>query len=191
MKCSKCGKEIANDSNFCEYCGVNLNLYKEKKLIRRKIILYSFLSFLCIALLFIACYTPGLEAGYRVTKLGDTWGFNTSRDLHFIINWKIKSPVALAWLGLLISYPITYFKLKGGVSDIFNWGDDAPGASGMSLIIAIVGIGLLIRTSCIAEEKDFGIGFWLMLCVIIVQLFSAYRLWSLSAKSEHQTSDSN
>ena len=21
MKCSKCGKEIANDSNFCEYCG--------------------------------------------------------------------------------------------------------------------------------------------------------------------------
>ena len=21
MKCSKCGKEIANDSLFCEYCG--------------------------------------------------------------------------------------------------------------------------------------------------------------------------
>lgn len=24
MKCSKCGKEIANDSNFCEYCGVRV-----------------------------------------------------------------------------------------------------------------------------------------------------------------------
>ena len=21
MKCPNCGKEIANDSNFCEYCG--------------------------------------------------------------------------------------------------------------------------------------------------------------------------
>ena len=25
MKCPKCGKEIANDSNFCEYCGAKLN----------------------------------------------------------------------------------------------------------------------------------------------------------------------
>lgn len=25
MKCPKCGKEIANDSNFCDYCGVRLN----------------------------------------------------------------------------------------------------------------------------------------------------------------------
>ena len=24
MICSKCGKEIANDSNFCEYCGVKV-----------------------------------------------------------------------------------------------------------------------------------------------------------------------
>lgn len=26
MKCSKCGKEIANDSVFCEYCGVKIKL---------------------------------------------------------------------------------------------------------------------------------------------------------------------
>lgn len=25
MKCSKCGKEIANDSNFCEYCGAKVH----------------------------------------------------------------------------------------------------------------------------------------------------------------------
>ncbi len=26
MKCPKCGKEIANDNKFCEYCGAQLNL---------------------------------------------------------------------------------------------------------------------------------------------------------------------
>ena len=26
MKCSNCGKEIAEDSQFCEYCGTKTNL---------------------------------------------------------------------------------------------------------------------------------------------------------------------
>lgn len=25
MKCNNCGKEIANDSQFCEYCGAKIN----------------------------------------------------------------------------------------------------------------------------------------------------------------------
>ena len=31
MKCSKCGKEIASDSNFCEYCGTKVQTSKSKK----------------------------------------------------------------------------------------------------------------------------------------------------------------
>ena len=31
MKCSKCGKEIANDSNFCEYCGTKVPKAKSRK----------------------------------------------------------------------------------------------------------------------------------------------------------------
>ena len=31
MKCSKCGKEIANDSVFCEYCGAKVNKHKIMK----------------------------------------------------------------------------------------------------------------------------------------------------------------
>ena len=31
MKCSKCGKEIANDSVFCEYCGTKVKIPKSKK----------------------------------------------------------------------------------------------------------------------------------------------------------------
>lgn len=33
MKCSKCGKEISNDSNFCEYCGSKVKSSKRKKAI--------------------------------------------------------------------------------------------------------------------------------------------------------------
>ena len=29
MKCPKCGKEIANDSQFCEYCGNKINPVKK------------------------------------------------------------------------------------------------------------------------------------------------------------------
>lgn len=187
MKCLNCGKVIANDSLFCEHCGVNLKLFKEEKWRHRKVMIYTALSFICLSLLFIACYLPGLELGYKDVKLGETWGFISNRDLHFIIDWKIKSPIALVWLGLLISYPVTYFKMKGGINDLFNWGDDAPGAPGMLLFIAIVGMGLLVRTGYIAGEMDFGSGFWLMLCVILLQLFVAFRLWRLSSTAEHHT----
>ena len=33
MKCSKCGKEIANDSNYCEYCGTKVTKAKNKTII--------------------------------------------------------------------------------------------------------------------------------------------------------------
>lgn len=34
MKCSSCGKEIAEDSKFCEYCGVQVKEYKNLDLAR-------------------------------------------------------------------------------------------------------------------------------------------------------------
>ena len=31
MKCTNCGKEIANDSKFCEYCGTKVKKAKSRK----------------------------------------------------------------------------------------------------------------------------------------------------------------
>ena len=146
--------------------------------------LYTAVSFLCVALLFVACYAPGLETGYKVIKLGDTWGFVFSKDIYFIVDWKIKSLIAIAWLGLLVSYPITYFKVKGGFSGMLNWGDEAYGVPGMLLILAVVGMGLLLRTGYIAGEYSLGGGFWLMLSVLILLLFVAFRLWKLTDTAE-------
>ena len=41
MKCSKCGKEIANDSNFCEYCGTKVGNNKKRKTIKIALIVLS------------------------------------------------------------------------------------------------------------------------------------------------------
>ena len=41
MKCSKCGKEIANDSNFCEYCGTKVGNNTKKKTINIALIVLS------------------------------------------------------------------------------------------------------------------------------------------------------
>ena len=41
MKCSKCGREIANDSNFCEYCGTKVGNNKKKETIKIVLIVLS------------------------------------------------------------------------------------------------------------------------------------------------------
>ena len=41
MKCSKCGKEIANDSNFCEFCGTKVGNNKKRKTIKIALIVLS------------------------------------------------------------------------------------------------------------------------------------------------------
>lgn len=50
MKCSNCGKEIANDSNFCEYCG--------KRIFEKRS--YKFLCFFLVLLVSIALAVCGL-----------------------------------------------------------------------------------------------------------------------------------
>lgn len=46
MKCSKCGKEIANDSKFCEYCGTKVIVSKSKNTIW---ISFTVILSLCVA----------------------------------------------------------------------------------------------------------------------------------------------
>ena len=45
MKCPKCSKEIANDSNFCEYCGAKVIVAKAKK---TRWILFTVILSLCV-----------------------------------------------------------------------------------------------------------------------------------------------
>ena len=59
MKCSNCGKEIAEDSQFCEYCGTKTNLTapieetvaspKSKKGLITFLVIVLFCCFTCIA----------------------------------------------------------------------------------------------------------------------------------------------
>lgn len=45
MRCPKCGQDIANDSNFCEYCGVKVMVSKSRKL---RWIVFAVVLLLCV-----------------------------------------------------------------------------------------------------------------------------------------------
>ena len=53
MKCSNCGKEIANDSLFCEYCGAKIQKSRKKTL-------WIMLSACFIVCLFVSVISFGL-----------------------------------------------------------------------------------------------------------------------------------
>ena len=63
MKCSKCGKEIANDSNFCEYCGTKIqkNIKEPTRIIQKKsykiawIITVIIIGYLLVLICAIGC----------------------------------------------------------------------------------------------------------------------------------------
>lgn len=58
MKCNHCGKEIPNDSNFCEYCGMSLHVHREKK--KLWMIPTVALAFCVVALVFACCHEHSL-----------------------------------------------------------------------------------------------------------------------------------
>ena len=146
--------------------------------------IYEVFGFICIILLIASCYMSGVEASYRDIPMSDTWGLIVSKSpkgFHFIIHWHIRSLIAMFWMIILISYPVSCFKAEGAIGKLFNlWGEDAPSNSAKLLIIAVIGSGLLVRTFIFAEDKPLGDGFWLMLCAILLQLLVALRLWRLS-----------
>ena len=65
MKCSKCGKKITNDSNFCEYCG-NPVKKSHKKIMR---IVLAVALILILTIIMALC---GTLFGSKVSQFADT-----------------------------------------------------------------------------------------------------------------------
>lgn len=63
MKCSNCGKDIADNSKFCEFCGAKINRLKESLILSKW--LYFIATFLCtlanMALASIWCEFDGMR----------------------------------------------------------------------------------------------------------------------------------
>ena len=71
MKCSKCGKNIADDSNFCEYCGspVSNNRRRKTTWITLGLILVSFIGF---AFLWMGIRSGGQTNVMEAEEAGDS-----------------------------------------------------------------------------------------------------------------------
>ena len=64
MKCPSCGKEIADDSKFCEFCGkrVNVRTADEKGSKKKKIFFFSLLAVFLVAVIVVIVYHEKKEA---------------------------------------------------------------------------------------------------------------------------------
>jgi len=51
MKCTHCGKEISNDSNFCEFCGKKVSENQNKKILRYSV--YIILAYMLMLLIML------------------------------------------------------------------------------------------------------------------------------------------
>ena len=63
MKCSNCGKEIANDSHFCEFCGTRLELKPNKGTFRKR----KFLWILLVAIICVFVFGWPLYSKYGLS----------------------------------------------------------------------------------------------------------------------------
>ena len=65
MKCSKCGKEITNNSNYCEYCGTKVNsfctlLWSQSSLLQKISIAILVFWFLFVSAVWTCCSECGV-----------------------------------------------------------------------------------------------------------------------------------
>jgi len=60
MKCPNCGKEITNDSLYCEYCGTKISAKKSN----RGLWIIAFLVMVAIAVVAVVIFAGGGEKGY-------------------------------------------------------------------------------------------------------------------------------
>lgn len=56
MKCQKCGKEIADDSVFCEYCGYKNKIIGPKQIWIMSFILLAFFAMICAGFVYYTGY---------------------------------------------------------------------------------------------------------------------------------------
>lgn len=88
MKCPKCGKEIANDSRFCEYCGARVNSSNSNKPIG---IMLAVSFALCI-LFFVILVSPfGNKMECAIEEPADTGSVDSSDyELIYQLNKEIS-----------------------------------------------------------------------------------------------------
>lgn len=112
MKCPKCGEEIANDSNYCEYCGVKLQLKTPSiKVDISFIILLLFnLACLCIA------YSVHWES-FTVLGFDNFDGYNSYYNDHDVpsIYYQYTDIFISCIIGWLVSLIALLFRWKHGI----------------------------------------------------------------------------
>ena len=83
MKCSNCGKEIANDSIFCEYCGAKLVNKKN-----RKALWISIIAVVCCAIIGgVVCVLPSGKKAEQVVEQEEFFQKKTNDSINYALGY--------------------------------------------------------------------------------------------------------
>lgn len=92
MYCSKCGKEITDDSKFCEHCGFHINLDKDNKQVKKqskaKIIIIVILIIVGVAGIIIAAISYMNYQNYQNELAMKNKIFDKIRQFDTSITWE-------------------------------------------------------------------------------------------------------
>lgn len=162
MKCPKCGKEIVNDSLFCEYCGTETKRHNMKVDIRWALLLA----------MFVATIAMGFASESRQLLLWGYWDHSTAPAFVFPLCFFIAScwyairksvpPSFIIIMGLLFSFNCLMLQDSFHTSHCYryemnvSWHDDENynmGYGGVSLL-SDYNYSLLDKDKAIKELED-------------------------------------
>ena len=106
MKCSNCGREIANDSLFCEYCGTEIKEDNANKIDNTKRVDIRWALLLAM---FIATITMGFASESHKLII---WGFNDHSTVPAFI-LPLCLFVASCWYAIRKSVPSSFIVVMG------------------------------------------------------------------------------
>lgn len=111
MNCPKCGNEIANDSNFCEFCGVKLRLYTSSIKVDKLFIVLTLLNLACLCI----AYSVHWES-FTVFGFENFDGYNSYYKNHDVpsIYYQYTILFAICTIGWLITLISLLFRWKRG-----------------------------------------------------------------------------
>lgn len=130
MKCKHCGEEIANESNFCEYCGTRVTNNR-----KNRIVFWSCFAaiFVAIAVIFMVFFKPNVDVKDEIKDEDGVINVKCSDTLKTAVPSNLRTIRQFCFDGISIDFNMNLKELYSENENVIikryeregNWDDDA------------------------------------------------------------------